>query len=445
MPFRSIGLAPSSALNFWSVQAENWAAAEVTKTGQREREATINTESTDRASDNPYPYLSAPPYHSAIMSRLFLILLLGLGVVKVQGAYSIEWLKSGCVGFSKYDSGNSKQLTEQETEDAVNLGIWLQGYLQAVEMLSDSRGSSSIKKVPAGWSTSIAASKSLLAYLNEFEQKHKMKFRDAFEAKAFVSLWYDVKHPETEPIRAYMYERLFLKFFPDAFDAKHKSGKGQTVQIEINERKIVIPVPAGLVRIDGRLKSLDDAVAQMAAPMNNRVYAVFGTLDDSAMIDEGKFPTLSRSVTVQHNENLPKTISRDDFARLSRRLLPKLPKVDRTLSERFERIADAASSAMTDVSGLKSIMKLGETKSLGIFASGENFLCHSLLIPLKASVEAEALSMIQATSVAAIRTEEQVVSVYANALFEGPDDLLWTRGVCKAAVAYITDSDAHKK
>ena len=376
--------------------------------------------------------------------KIFAVLIFGMciGSIRAEVAYSVEWLKSGCLGFSKYDN-KSKGLSEKEADDAMQLGVWLQGYLQAVEMLSYSSGGS-IKMVPKEWLNSIPASKSLLAYLNEFEQKHKMRIPDAFEAKSFVNLWYDVKHPQGKPIEAYAYEQLFLRFhFPEAFNAESKSAKGkeeigESVQIEINKRKITIPIPAGMVRIDGRLKSLDDAVSRMAEPMNNRVYVVFGTPEDSRMIDEGKFPTLSRTVTIQRNKKLPVVTSRDDFARITRGLVIDLPKVDSSLAEHFDRIEDAASRAMTNVTSLKSTIEFGEKKFLGVFVSGEDFLCHSLLVHMKAAVGGEALSLIQATSVAAVRTDEQVVSIYANARYDKPEDLNWTRDICRAAVATLT-------
>jgi hypothetical protein len=372
----------------------------------------------------------------------FLIFSLSIGTVRAEDAYSVEWLRSGCIAISKFEN-NQNDISDKEANDAVEIGVWIQGYLQAVEMLSyKSKGS--INMVPKEWTNSMPASKSILAYLNEFEQKYRIRFPDAFEAKQFVNLWYYVKHPQVVPGLAYGHELIFLGLnFPEAFNAHNQSEKGEdeigeSVKIEINKRKIVIPIPFGMVRIDGRLGSLDDAVSGMAEPMNNRVYAVFGSPEDSRMIDAGEFPTLLRTVTIQHNEKLPATTSRADFARMASGLLNDLPKVDRSFAEHFDRIEESASRAMTDVTSLKSTMEFGETKSLGVFLSGDTFLCHSLLLHMKGSVGGEALSLIQATSVAAVWTDEQVVSIYANARYDKPDDLKWTRDICRAAVEALT-------
>lgn len=373
--------------------------------------------------------------------RFLIILLFSFGTVSAREAYSIEWLRSGCIGFSKY-LGDSEELTKQESDDAMEVGIWLQGYLQAVQMLGYA-SDGAIKPVPRDWMNSVTASGSLLAYLNEFEQRNKIRVPDDLDAKSFLSLWFDVKHPAAKPIEAYAYEQLFLKlYYPDAFDAQRDSDEEhpsqQLVQIDINSKKISILIPDGLVRLDGRMKSLDEAIAKMAEPTNNRVYAVFGTSEDSRMIDEGKFPTMSRTVTVQHNTGLPAITSRDNFTKLCRGIVSDLPKVDQKLSDHFDRIEEAASRAMTDVTAIKSTMEFGEMKSLGIFSIGEDYLCHSLILHLKGAVGEHALSMIQATSVVAIRTQDQVVTIYANTPYTGSKDLDWTRDICMASVSHIT-------
>jgi len=84
-----------------------------------------------------------------------------------------------------------------------------------------------ILPVPKKWDNSLEAAKSLLAYLNEFEQKHKMIIPDDFAAKSFVAIWYDVKHPQTKPILAYTLEQLFFKsYFPEACEIEMR-GKGK--------------------------------------------------------------------------------------------------------------------------------------------------------------------------------------------------------------------------
>ena len=376
------------------------------------------------------------------MHYLFLILLLlSFGTVGAREAYSLEWLRSGCIGFSKF-LDDSEELTKQESDDAMEVGIWLQGFMQAVQMLGYS-SEGAIKPVPREWMNSVTVSDSLLAYLNEFEQKNKIRVADDLDAKTFVRLWFDVKHPEVKPIEAYAYEQLFLKtYYPDAFDAQRDSDEKepgqQTMQIEINSKKISILIPDGLVRLDGRMKSLDDAIAKMAEPTNNRVYAVFGTPEDSRLIDEGKFPKMSRTVSVQHNTGLPAITSRDNFAKLCRGIVSDLPKVDQKLSEHFDRIEEAASRAMTDVTAIKSTMEFGEMKSLGIFSIGEDYLCHSLILHLKGAVGEHALGMIQATSVVAIRTQDQVVTIYANTPYTDAKDLAWTRDICMEFVSHTT-------
>jgi len=154
--------------------------------------------------------------------KIFLILILGISLAKGQNSYSIEWLKSGCSGLSKY-SEKSENITEQEAKDAVQVGVWLQGYLQAVEMLSYSNDAN-ILPVPKKWNNSLEVAKSLLAYLNEFEQKHKVIIPDDFAAKSFVATWYDVKNPQIKPLAAYALEQLFLQiYFPEAFEKEMRS------------------------------------------------------------------------------------------------------------------------------------------------------------------------------------------------------------------------------
>ena len=159
-----------------------------------------------------------------MIKKVFLILLLAVSPVKGQNSYSIEWLKSGSSGLSKY-AERSKNITDQEAKDAVQLGVWLQGYLQAVEMLSYS-SDGTILPVPKKWDNSLEAAKSLLAYLNEFEQKHKIIIPDDFAAKSFVATWYDVKHPQVKPALAYALEQLFLKtYFPEAFEIEARNNE----------------------------------------------------------------------------------------------------------------------------------------------------------------------------------------------------------------------------
>jgi uncharacterized protein YecT (DUF1311 family) len=57
---------------------------------------------------------------------------------------------------------------------------------------------------------------------------------------------------------------------------------------------------------------------------------------------------------------------------------------------------------------------------------------------MKANIGGEDVNLIQATSVAVVWTKEQVVSIYANARYDNPEDLKWTRDICRTAAAQLT-------
>ena len=138
-----------------------------------------------------------------------------------QDAYTMKWLRSGCIGFDKFS--RESELTNQENDDVIQLGVYLQGFLQSTDMHSYS-SDGLIKEVPIEWTNSIAVAKSLLGYINEFEQKHQLRIPDDFAVKSFVSSWYRVKHPKASAAESFGYERIFvIAHFPKVYERIRKA------------------------------------------------------------------------------------------------------------------------------------------------------------------------------------------------------------------------------
>jgi len=139
---------------------------------------------------------------------------------------TMKWLRSGCIGFEKVFSGDGVP-TKQDFENVMRLGFYLQGFIDSTKMHSYSSGGS-IEKFPAKWEKDslTPVTKSILSYINEFEQKYKLRIPDDFDMGPFIWNWYSVKHPKSLATKSWAFEMAFLNsYFPEVYERIQKEKK----------------------------------------------------------------------------------------------------------------------------------------------------------------------------------------------------------------------------
>ena len=137
-------------------------------------------------------------------------------------------------------------------------------------------------------------------------------------------------------------------------------------------------------------------------------------------------------------------MTKEEFERRKRALLRTLPAADDKLTEHLKKTESAANKALTTETALKSSIKIGASKSLGIFAEGDDYFCHSLLMHAQVKTGTNNQSVIQATSIAAMWIEDQIVTMSVNALYERPEDLRWAQIVCKSTAQLMQEQKRSK-
>jgi hypothetical protein len=216
----------------------------------------------------------------------------------------------------------------------------------------------------------------------------------------------------------------------------------EMIPISISDNNIWIPVPDGMVRIDGISEPLDKAVEQMARPTNNEVYAVFGTPEDKILIESGKTPDLKKTVTVQHKPQRSGNTSNAEFKRMTDAFARDELGSDGRITQFFNRMSKAAGIAATNLSGSKTEIKYDKVLSSGVFHRGQNFLCHTVTAHISSSASKNVTGAIQVTSVAVTLIQGQIISMYASHTYDhGHDDArAWTRTACREFVKHALNT-----
>ncbi|RYD23780.1 MAG: hypothetical protein EOP88_02730 [Verrucomicrobiaceae bacterium] len=370
-------------------------------------------------------------------------------------AQSLDTYGPGAAAVLQAIEKGGASLTTAQTENFLVFSTFTRAFLCGVEggplLIEGERKYGQPKPEEWMWNP-VDSARSFLAFLKKHEPYGMDRNEvDTRKLHKLVLAWYLASHSgktaDDEAMSAALVKGVFKKTAatsrvekdpPQADDstppARKPGQQDKPLEVMVRGRKIRLAMPAELVPLDGRLKELDDSMNKMAKSGNNTICALLGSPADSRLIDDGLMPALKWTVSIQQNDKQPPSATQENFDTLCDFSEKELKKMGTEYTEHFDRIAGAAGEAMADLTKMKATMEFGEIKSLGSFLRTDSAYCHTMVAHTKGETVDKKIDVMQVTSIAVMLVDTKVVSIYVSAIFDKPENVEWTRDICRRIV-----------
>jgi hypothetical protein len=198
---------------------------------------------------------------------------------------------------------------------------------------------------------------------------------------------------------------------------------------------VALPVPPGFVEPSAQIPQFR-SYGEQFTPQMNRLLAIYISEQDFQRVTAKNDPEMKRyflAQTLRANEG--STLSKADFDKI--KVMLKDP------NSGVQKIADAMGQEALD-NAAKKIgdgqvkLKLGESKSLGMFDQRPDSLSTMMLTKGQAVVNGKATEVSILTGTNILRLKDRLVYFYAYSRYEGKSDIEWVSKVSKDWVTQAT-------
>jgi hypothetical protein len=97
---------------------------------------------------------------------------------------------------------------------------------------------------------------------------------------------------------------------------------------------------------------------------------------------------------------------------------------------------DDASDRFSKEHGVATDLKVGQPRSLGVFAEGDNYIASALLARMKAAVGEESVEFVIVSASGFVRVKNKLIFAWVYSKHESQEDIDWVRA---AATDWIQD------
>lgn len=204
--------------------------------------------------------------------------------------------------------------------------------------------------------------------------------------------------------------------------------------IMVGDVKIIVPVPDGMVRLDGKNKKYDRMAKKILSGIND-LLAVYGTQNDLQAVLKGELPS-QRTFNVQAKSGLEsirwslsefqslKTMIKNEIGGPTGKLTPEMDR-------QFRKTVKSAQSHLQKETGVPVEIDLDRVTELGVFdetpesISFTTMMSAGIAVPTEPQQESTNYQGVVAS--AAILARNKGIYLYAMSEYEGEKDLQWTK------------------
>jgi hypothetical protein len=213
----------------------------------------------------------------------------------------------------------------------------------------------------------------------------------------------------------------------DTAPAKPSAESAARHLVVVGQKPIQIPVPAGFV--EPSLKAPAFAViGEQFTPPSNRYLAMFVTPEDMAAASASKEPAMRRYFLVQTLRAMEaKDLSVRDFAEGRKAIRDNYKQLMAQVAPQVQKQLQKAAGNLSDLSGKKLEMQVGQMLPLEVFHDSEQALSLLALTNYRASVNGKPEEFQVAMSITTAVVQGRLVYFYTYSRNETADDMVWVR------------------
>ncbi|PYL05785.1 MAG: hypothetical protein DME33_15370, partial [Verrucomicrobia bacterium] len=197
-----------------------------------------------------------------------------------------------------------------------------------------------------------------------------------------------------------------------------------TAIVSVGGTSIVLPIPEGFFRYDGKSTKVD-RLHQGLLPASNRMLAEFCSEESLAEVLLDRFPKIERRFNAQAERSL-ETLS--VTPELFNEIKPELRKsmaVSESYRDVIKELERNTASAVATQFNLPMTMKVGEMIPLGIFDETDESVCFSVLG--KVHVPTLPDDYVSITAGCILRVRGRVFYLFSSSPYHDKSDIAWAR------------------
>lgn len=202
--------------------------------------------------------------------------------------------------------------------------------------------------------------------------------------------------------------------------------------VTVGGHELQVPVPEGLVRIDG-VSGDFDRMQQSFVAAQNRMAMYLGQEADLKVLQEGGTPPLKRSMNLQVMKELePLNVSVQDFQKLKTSVRQEVTGPD--AAKEFESFSREVEQKLEDGTGGDASVEVSQPGVIKLLDESPDHITFGMDLDLKIATETEGLTRNVRGYVAwsMIRVHGVVINLYCNANVEGAVERKWARDTVDA-------------
>jgi hypothetical protein len=210
--------------------------------------------------------------------------------------------------------------------------------------------------------------------------------------------------------------------------APANSPSSTTHRVMIGDAIVMFPAVSGFAQMNGKSKELDVSIEKLAEGLKHKIRLLLGEETDLQAIEQGRFPRMKRTITLQQPMIADAEVPPAAFTALRQRLeILGKESSSSEVADILSRLSTTTTEALQDIPLLKGKAAMGTQQFLGIADSGEHSITYSMLAPGSfRSDEGLEVKVTQATTIVTMYVQHLILMVHVNAQYESVEDLRWT-------------------
>lgn len=253
----------------------------------------------------------------------------------------------------------------------------------------------------------------------------------------------DAHHPQNGNDIMRIYSYLISLFVILTFSTAN--AQENNFQVNIGDTQIQVQAPDGFYEATQTFPGAA-YLAQTITPPTNRLLAMLLSKDDITNLQNNQNPEMKSYVLIQTLkawEGL--TISQKMFEEGKRQIKDQQHTMMQNAQKEVDKFIDNASKKMSEDTGTKIDIKIGEQKPLGIFFESDDALGFNSLSYVQSTTEEGTFDDVIALSATLARVKGKIIYVYVYKAYKHHEDVDWINKISQEIVQNIINDNLVSK